>query len=119
EASGPLEPQLAKLKEKIHPLNGILRVDNPTQTLTLDGSIQGKLVIVTGQGGVKLTNFNKNERASDLITVISLGGTMTIEDEVHAALISTDRGISVKPGAVVHGLLVMDRLPSAPDRQLT
>jgi hypothetical protein len=119
-AAGPIDAQVRKLLGGLKPVNGVLRVDNPTQELDLTGmTIQGKLIIVAGRGGVRVANLNRQERASDLLTVICVGGTLSVEDEVHAALLSSEGRISFKPGSVVHGLVMTDRLPSPADRQFT
>jgi len=102
-------------------INGVVRVDNGNQTLHLDSlTIRGKLVVVTtGQGGVKVSNLNVGERAGDLLTVLCLNGTLSIENDVHAALITTEGNLSIKPGSTIHGLLISGKVPSTADRQCT
>ena len=118
EADGPLDAQVKRISSAVRPLNGVLRCDNPHAVLNLDNiHIPGKLVIVVGTGGVHLANVNREERANDLLTVISVGGPIVIEGEVHAAVLgSQGASLSASPGATVQGLLVLDQVPSPNDR---
>lgn len=118
EADGDPAAQLKRLSALVRPFNGVVRVDNPSQPLNLDNlHIPGKLVIAVGRGGVRLANVNREDRTNDLLTVISMGGPITLEGEVHAAVLGSDgASLSVSPGATVQGLLVMDKLPSPNDR---
>lgn len=119
EGAEPLDVQLKRVVGAMRPVNGVLRVDNPKQMLNLDmPHIPGKLLIVTGKGGVRLANVNREERTNDLLTVLSIGGPINLEGEVHAAVLgSQGASLSVNPGASIRGLLVLDQLPSANDRQ--
>jgi hypothetical protein len=118
-AQGDVNVQLRKLLGQVKPINGIIRIDNESTTVNLAAlTIKGKVLIVTtGTGGVKVSNLNLGERDNDLLTVVCLKGMMTIANEVHAALISTEGNLQVSPGAQIHGLLVAGKVPSSGDRQ--
>jgi hypothetical protein len=118
--SDPAESQLKRLFAAIHPLNTVIRVDNPNTPLNLDGiNVTGKEVIVTGKGGVRLANVNKQERDRDLLTVICIGGTVTLEGDVHAAVISADGHVAAPSPARIQGLLVLNQLPGPAERSIT
>lgn len=115
----PVEAQLSRLLAIVRPLSGILRINNVAKPVTLSNTdITGKLILLTGAGGVKLTNVNRRERPADLLTVVSLGGPISVSGDVHATIIGAERAtFSASPGATIHGGLVLETLPSEGDRQ--
>ena len=104
---GSVNTQLVALKRRLGRLNGVIVIENPSETLALEGDLGepwGMLVLVTS-GRVRLNNTNRRAGAAELLTVVSQGA-MEVEGEVHASLCPRER-ISLAPGAVVKGNLIL------------
>lgn len=120
----PIDAQLSRLLSAVHPISGILKLNNTAKPVRLANvDIQGKLIILTGTGGVTLANVNRRERPADLLTIVSLGGPISVSGDVHAVVIggSTESRqkatFSAAPGSTIHGGLVLETLPSDGERQ--
>jgi len=102
---GPAQ-HLAKLRQRYKPvLNGIIFIDNPTQTLNLTGDLPGRNIIVaTGRTRINQFNPSTTNGGDDLCTVISYG-PMTVEGKVNASLVPLDK-VYTYPDARIHGPLV-------------
>jgi hypothetical protein len=84
--------------EQYDPANGVLFVDNPTQTLVIENrQIAGKLVLVTS-GNLKLSNLEPLDPGRHLLTVISFG-RLIATGRVVASL--SPMGEFLVPGAVL------------------
>jgi hypothetical protein len=104
---GSVNTQLVTLKRRLGRLNGVIVVENPSETLALEGELGepwGMLVLVTS-GRVRLNNTNRRAGAAELLTVVAQGA-MEVEGEVHASLCPRER-ISFASGAVVKGNLIL------------
>jgi hypothetical protein len=120
-ANVQLQNFIASLKKPdgtIGPINGVVRIYN-TAPVDLSGvDIRGKLTILTGQGGVRLSRLNRGERDQDLLTMISLGGPISIEGDVHAQIIGDRRAsFSASPGAIIHGGISLGSVPTPSARE--
>jgi hypothetical protein len=115
---GPVAQQFAKLREKLQPLNGVVLVEATNEPFRLSGELRGKMVIVVaGRGGVILDGVNKGDRENDLLTVVAVGGPVTIQGEVHACVVSVAESEAGMPGpvampadAVLRGGLILERV---------
>ena len=121
-AEGGINAQFAKLRERLQPLNGVVLVENSSEPLRLSGQFRGKLVVVVTQGGVVLDGVNQNAREQDLLSVVSLGGPVTLSGEMHAtvAMACPAEGagaaslppLVVRPDTRLHGGLVLEKMPA-------
>jgi hypothetical protein len=121
-AEGGINTQFAKLRERLKPLNGIVLIENSAEPLRLSGEFAGKLVVVVTQGGVVLDGVNRQAPEQDLLTVVSLGGPVTLSGEMHAtvAMASPADGggagslppLVIKPDTRLHGGLVLEKMPA-------
>ncbi len=103
---------------KKHPdLKGVVYVQNDKHPLRINGHFKGPLVIVTGQGGATLEDVNRNDKGKDTLTVVCLGGDVTVRGVVNAALVlgreenDEPHSLTVSKGAKLTGCLSALRLP--------
>ena len=101
--------QLAALRAKVKPLNGVIYIDNPEESLNLEGSkgkFDGRLVIVT-TGNVVIGDVPSS---TGLLTVISFGNLSVVGD-CRASLVANQR-ISVSSNATVLGNVILREVRS-------
>ncbi|MBI2943351.1 MAG: hypothetical protein HYY25_04050 [Candidatus Wallbacteria bacterium] len=99
--------QLEALMARLGRLNGVVWVENPTETLELDGrlsELKGLLILVTS-GAVRLSGTNRGAGPNDLLTVVAFG-RMSVDGDVRASLVPR-AGVVVPPSATIHGNLVL------------
>ena len=66
---------------------GVVWIGNQSKEFLLTGELAGRVVIVTGPGGVRLRDFNLEDDEDTRVVVVSLGGSVSIEKEVNAAIV--------------------------------
>ncbi len=109
---------------RIHPiLGGNIRIVNKDGPLVLKGEIRGRCRLIVGPGGVTLEDFNKRDDPDDLVTVVCLGGPVTIRGEVHCALVlgedasggeaSGPSSLTMEDDSRLVGMLVACELPAS------
>jgi len=97
---------------------GVIHIENQTSPFILSGRVPGRAVIVTGYGGVHVKDFNIGETDDDCMTVVSLGGPVTISGENHCWVILANapsdgaRTLCFNSGSILEGGMTMGRLPS-------
>lgn len=113
------QQQLDELLKRLTPLNGVVILENTKEPIRLAGPIRGKLVLVTGSGGVSLDGVSAPDPAQDLLTVVSLGGPVSVAGEVHACVASVAPSaggqvgpVQMQPGSTLRGGLILERIAS-------
>ncbi|MBI3894098.1 MAG: hypothetical protein HY303_21475 [Candidatus Wallbacteria bacterium] len=104
---GSARAQLEALAARLGRLNGVVFVENPGETLELEGKLaelRGMLVLVT-TGAVRLSGAGRNGGPTDFLTIVSYG-RMSVDGEVHASLIPRG-GVLVPASATVKGNLIL------------
>jgi hypothetical protein len=101
-------------------LNGVVRVDNPAGTpLKLAGRLRGRLVILTGPGGVTIDGVEGREDEGDLLTVHAHSGPVRIRGACRVS-VSVGRPapgepeprLAIDDDASITGTLVLAKVPS-------
>ncbi len=101
--------QLAALRAKLNPLNGIVFIDNPDETLDLEGdkgSFAGRVVIVT-TGNVVIGD---SPAGAGVLTVVSFGN-LSVTGPCRASIIANQR-ISVSSNATILGNVILREVRS-------
>ncbi len=97
EETQDINQAMDQFLEQFNPANGVLFVENPTQTLVLENrQIPGKLIIVTS-GAIKLSNLEPLDPNRHLLSVVSYG-RLSATGRVVAAL--SPMGEFLVPGGV-------------------
>ncbi len=105
-AEGNVNQKLDELRQKQSPLNGIVFIDNPNQTLNLEGAkgqFNGNVIVVTS-GNVNIGG-SYSTTTNDLLTVVSYG-TVSVDGHCRASVIANKRA-SVNSMAQITGNLVL------------
>jgi hypothetical protein len=90
------DPLLAEWLAGRGRLEGVLDLTDHTAPVVLTGELQGRVMVLVGAGGAALSDLNRRaSRGGHRLTVVSLGGELTVAGTVHAAVIALEG----KPGA--------------------
>ena len=106
---GNINGQLAALRAKLKPLNGVIYIDNPDEPLDLEGQrgkFSGRVIIVT-TGNVVIGDVPSSE---GLLTVVSFGN-LSVTGTCRASLVANER-ISVSSDAIVLGNVILREVRS-------
>lgn len=80
-------------------LEGVLDLTAHASPVALAGELQGRAVVLVGAGGAALRDLNRRAaRAGSRLTIVSLGGDLTLAGTVHASVIA----LAARPGGA-HG----------------
>ncbi len=107
ESFGNVNGQLDELRQKLKPLNGIVFIDNPNQTLNLEGAkgnFQGRVILAVN-GNVNIGGPPGTVSGGDLLTVVCYG-SLSVDGLCRASLIANSR-VSVGPSSRINGNLVI------------
>ena len=108
-AEGDVNKQLDELRQKLVPINGVVFIENPKQTLNLEGNksqFNGNVIIVAS-GNVNIGG-TYSSGGSDLLTVVSYG-TIAVDGHCRASIIANKRA-SVNSMAQITGNLVLQEV---------
>lgn len=108
DEQGDVNQSFQALKDRFKPLNGVVFVDNPNQTLKLEGQqLRGKLFVVTS-GDLELSNVGPADEGTDLVSFLSYGST-TLNSRVTAS-ISAMGELRMNGQSVVKGNIILNRV---------
>ena len=108
DEQGDVNQSFQALKDRFKPLNGVVFVDNPNQTLKLEGQqLRGKLFVVTS-GDLELSNVEPADEGTDLVSFLSYGST-TLNSRVTAS-ISAMGELRMNGQSVVKGNIILNRV---------
>lgn len=98
----PQDPVLERWLDGKARLEGVLDLTRWKAPLTLAGDLRGRVLLLVGPGGIHLQDVNPiSSRAGDRITVVSLGGPVSIQGESHAAVLMLESKEGAKdPGRI-------------------
>jgi len=98
------------------PFNGVVLVENESETLVLRGNLVGKMVVVATRGGLRLENVNPNADNDDSLVAVCLGGALELAGTVNAVVVAApyrlgemvmEPSIRMQPETVIRGGLFL------------
>lgn len=109
ESAGDINQAFLQLTQRFSPLNGVVFVNNPSQTLNLSGvQIKGKLYLVSS-GNLELGNVDPADPGTDLLSFLSYGRTR-ISGRVTGSVSVMNELDMLGAQSIVVGNLVLNRV---------
>ena len=97
-----------ELIKRYQPLNGVVFVDNPSQTLKITGKqFKGKVFVVT-KGNLELSDIEPVDESNDLVSFLSYGNT-TLNSRITAS-ISAMGELRMNGQPMVKGNIILNRV---------
>lgn len=104
-APPPDDPLLTRWLAGTARIEGVLDLRDREEQLYLTGELRGRTVVIVGEKGAHLEDLNR--RAGEVghkLTVVSLGGDVSVRGEVHAAVLMLGVAEGVPPGRARIGM---------------